>query len=487
MGGECEFAAGVNSNADVRQNQRGIGGSSISDKGEFGFELTCREPVLVTFAPDFIRAILQALIRLRWNVLTMARIALLFVVFIDILGLGLLLPILSSLMLDSSQHFLPKEISQAGRELRYGTVLGLFYLAWFFGAAFISKLSDYIGRKVSILICLFGALVGYALTIVAIEYSSMILLIVGRFIGGFTAGNQPIAQAALIDQARDDRQKAEFMGQMVAAVSLGLITGPLLTASLSSRFVMGNYASLSLPVFAAIGLVLVNIVLIILYFRETLISRRKIDFGLSEVFLTLLRIRHHRVTLRLAPVFFFAVMGFNGFFIFLNDFLITRFSFDTVQNSIVMVVHGATMGSISLYLVGPVLARYRHVDIMIMTVAIMAVFITAYVFNPVAALSYVLVIPIIAAFGIAYPTLLSMFSASIDESRQGWVMGVCVALFTLGSGSVSIAGGSLMELNPGLPLFIGIGSCLVALVLIAVLWRGNPDVERLGPGEAGEQ
>lgn len=418
--------------------------------------------------------------------MTVARIALLFVVFIDVLGLGLLLPILSSLMLDPAEGFLPKALSQGDRELRYGIVLGLFFLAWFFGAAFISKLSDYIGRKTAILICLCGGFVGYALTIAAIGSSNLILLIVARFIGGFTAGNQPIAQAALIDQAKDDRQRAQFMGQMVAAVSLGLITGPLLTAVLSSKFLMGDAASLTLPIYAANTLVVVNIVLIIVYFRETLDNRRRIDFGLSEVFLTLLRIRNHRVALRLAPVFFFAVLGFNGFILFLGDFLITRFGFGTVQNSIVMVILGATMGSISLYLVAPVFARYRQVTIMTVTISIMAVFITAFVFNPLAALAYVLVIPIIAAFGITYPTLLTMFSASVDSSRQGWVMGVCVALYTAGSGSVSIAGGSLMAFNPGLPLFIGIGSCLVSLMLIALFWRGNPDIEKLNPDGVGE-
>lgn len=403
----------------------------------------------------------------------MARIALLFVVFIDILGQGLLLPILSSLLLDPSIGFLPEGVSQAGREFRYGATLGLFYLAWFFGAAFISKLSDYVGRKLCILVCLFGAFVGYALTIAAIVFGSLPLLIVGRFIGGFTAGNQPIAQAALIDEARDDQQKARFMGQLVASVSLGFIAGPLLTATLSST-------SLTLPIYAATLLVIVNIVLIVLYFRETLAQRRRIDFGLSEVFLTLLRIRNHPVTLRLAPVFFFAVMGFNGFLIFLNDFLIARFSFGTVQNSLVMMILGATMGSISLFLVGPVFARFRQITIMVVTVSIIAVFIVAYVFNPVAWLAYVLVIPIIAAFGITYPTLLSMFSASVDPSRQGWVMGVCVALFTLGSGSVSIVGGTTMALDPGLPLFIGAGSSAIALVLIALLWRGNADIDRLG-------
>ena len=175
------------------------------------------------------------------------------------------LPILSSLLLDPSQHFLPKDVPQAGRELRYGIVLSLFYLAWFFGAAFISKLSDYVGRRISILIYLVGAFVGCALIIMAIEYSSLILLIVGRFIGSFTAGNQPIAQAALIDEAKDDPQKAQFMGQLVAAVAFGFIAGPLLTVTLSSKTLMGDAASLTLPIYAAILLVLVNIALIILF------------------------------------------------------------------------------------------------------------------------------------------------------------------------------------------------------------------------------
>ena len=412
----------------------------------------------------------------------MSRIALLYVVFIDILGQGLLLPILSSLLLDPSQDFLPKEVSQAGRELRYGVVLALFYLAWFFGAAFISKVSDYIGRKVSILICLVGAFVGYALTIVAIEYSSLILLIVGRFIGGFTAGNQPIAQAALVDEAQDDQQKAQFMGQLVAAVALGFIAGPLLTATLSSKTLMGDAASLTLPIYAAILLVLINIGLIVQFFRETLAERRTIDFGLSEVFLTLLRIRHHPITLRLAPVFFFAVMGFNGFFIFLNDFLIERFQFSTVQNSVIMIVLGATMGFISLFLVGPVFARLqtgqhhggdrRHHDGLHHRLCLQSG-----------------VGPCLCADHSDHcspSALLPDLAFDVFGQRRRLSPG-------LGDGRLRCPVHNRLWLGPpsseearcgsirACRCSYGIGSCIIALVLIAVLWRGNADVRNLDP------
>ena len=48
------------------------------------------------------------------------------------------------------------------------------------------------------MICLAGALVEYVITIVALSMDSLWLLIMGRAITGFTAGNQPIAQAAMI-------------------------------------------------------------------------------------------------------------------------------------------------------------------------------------------------------------------------------------------------------------------------------------------------
>ena len=58
------------------------------------------------------------------------------------------------------------------------------------------------------------------------------------------------------------------------------------------------------------------------------------------------------------------------------------------------------MGSVSFSHVGPVSARFRYIEIVGVTMSIMIVFMVAYLVKQVAWLAFVLVIPIIAAFGI---------------------------------------------------------------------------------------
>ena len=140
--------------------------------------------------------------------LLLMRFSLLLVVFVDLMGQGLILPIINTLLIDPSSSFLPTATPPGAREMRYGLLVGVFYIFWFFGAAYISKLSDYIGRKTGILICLLGALVGYVLTVIAIGMSNYYLLLSARAISGFTAGNQPIAQAALVDISKTDKARS---------------------------------------------------------------------------------------------------------------------------------------------------------------------------------------------------------------------------------------------------------------------------------------
>ena len=96
------------------------------------------------------------------------RLSLMLVVFVDVMGQGLILPIINTLLIDPNSTFLPASMGHGTREVYYGVLMATFYVFWFFGAAYISKLSDYIGRKNGMVICLIGALAGYMLTIVGL-------------------------------------------------------------------------------------------------------------------------------------------------------------------------------------------------------------------------------------------------------------------------------------------------------------------------------
>ncbi len=416
--------------------------------------------------------------------MNLSRFALLFVVFIDVMGFGLILPIFNTILLDPSQTFLPHDTSSGTRQFYYGLVIALFFLFYFLGAAFIAKLSDYIGRKRGIMICLTGALIGYGLTLVSLYTSSYLLLLLGRAISGFTTANQPIAQAALIDVSRDDQEKSSNLGLIVAASAFGLLGGPLMSGLLSDKSLLGSYASLELPFYCAVALVLFNMALILGFFFEPGFKRKRIDFGISEVFLNLWRVREYPVVMRLSVVLLFALMALNAFFFFLDTYLLTRFSFDTLQNSIALIVFGGAMAFGSGVLTAPLHRRFSKVSILFVSIAVMGAGILAFILNPVPNLSYVLIVPVTIAFAIMYPTMLSLFSASVGPTQQGWVMGLTVAIYALGSGTITALGGSLMAIDEKMPFFLAIGCSFIALILIAILFR-DPMVRRLDAVQSG--
>ncbi|MES0810905.1 MFS transporter [Roseibium sp. SCPC15] len=410
----------------------------------------------------------------------LARIALLLVVIVDLMGQGLIFPIINTLLIDPTSTFLPKETHSSTREFYYGLVSAVFYLFWFFGAAYISKLSDHIGRKVGIVICLGGAIIGYGLTILAIEFSSLWMLVLGRAVSGFTAGNQPIAQAALIDASGSEQEKSANLGYIVGASAIGMMIGPLLAGVLSDPTFLGSYASVELPFYTAIVLVGLTLILIMTSFYDVRLERKPIDFGLSEVFLTLYRIKDFPVVQKLSFGYFFFLMGLNAYYIYLADYLIERFKFTTFQNSMMLVILGLALMLGGTVLVPYVSKRYRKIPTIVASAIVMSVFIILFMINPIPDLSYVLIVPILLAFGLGYPTLLALFSASVDESRQGWVMGVTIAWFTVGSGSISLIGGPLMSVSIYMPFSIGVASFCVSMLFIFTLWR-SPEVQALDP------
>lgn len=405
--------------------------------------------------------------------MNLAKFSLMLVVLLDVMGQGLVIPVLTTLLLDNDQGFLESTTSSADRQLYYGATMGVFYFSWFLGAAYISRLSDFIGRKQGLLICLFGALLGYVMTIVALYLANLPLLILARAVTGFTAGNQPIAQAALVDMSANDEEKGKNMGLVVVGMSLGLMAGPLLGGLLSDKALLGSAASMELPFMVAALLVIFNILLLTFTYHNVNFTRKTITIRITDVFSNLWAIRKHPMIIRLSIVFFFSQLGLNSFYVFVDNYLYSRFEFNTVDNSIMLVIFGGAMALTGATLVAPLFARYAAKQVVLGSCMVMLVGILAFMLNPLPSLSYILLIPIVVAFAVNYPQMLTLFSLNVDESDQGWVMGVTFALFTFGTGSISLLGGVLMGIDIRMPFMVAIGSFAVAILLVVFLWRGK--------------
>ncbi|MEM9635515.1 MAG: MFS transporter [Pseudomonadota bacterium] len=411
----------------------------------------------------------------------LAKVTMLFVVFVDLLGQGLVFPIINSLVMEPTTSMLPKDTTDAVRHFNYGLIIGVFFLCWFFGAPYISKLSDVIGRKNAILICLFGALGGYALTIAALYLNSFLLLILGRAITGLTAGNQPIAQAAMVDGSVDDEDRNRNMGYIITGVSFGLVGGPIIGGFLSDPIILGSVASIKLPFYASFALVAFAIFMVLFFFKDQhdqIAERQPFVFRPAEIFESLWLIRNYPIVVRITAVFFFFHIANLSFYIFVDNYLTSRFGYGTLGGSMVMLTIGAALAFSSTFLVVPAQKCFSKEAILGITFVVWAISAAAFVASPVAILTFIPVFCFYFVFGIAYPTFLGLYSAAVNDEEQGWIMGVTIAVFTLIAGIISLIGGELIGLDLDIPFYVVIVSALIALLVMFLAWN-KPELKAL--------
>src|SRR5678815_945395 len=161
--------------------------------------------------------------------------------FLDILGVGLIIPILPKLI----EEFCGGDVSQAARV--FGWLAALYSLMQFVCAPVLGALSDRFGRRVVILWSLFGSWFDYLLLAFA---PSLPWFFLGRIVTGISSANITAATAYIADISPPEKRAANF-GLVGAAFGLGFIAGPALGG------LLGNIG-LRMPFVVAGSLTLLN-------------------------------------------------------------------------------------------------------------------------------------------------------------------------------------------------------------------------------------
>ena len=168
-----------------------------------------------------------------------------FVVFLivatELIGFGLIIPILPQIA-ESFQN----------NKLLLGILLSAYSFAQFIASPILGQLSDKYGRKPVLIISKLGTVISYLLFAFSFNYS---LILLSRLLDGFTGGNISVARAYIIDITKKE-DRAKGMAIIGISFGVGFILGPAIGGVLYSIYNTHTVPAIVAGCFSLIALVL---------------------------------------------------------------------------------------------------------------------------------------------------------------------------------------------------------------------------------------
>jgi DHA1 family tetracycline resistance protein-like MFS transporter len=374
---------------------------------------------------------------------------------IDIVGLGIIIPVVPQLI-KGLLH--TSDLSKAS--LYGGWMTFLYATMQFLFAPFIGSLSDQYGRRPVLLI----SLLGFGLDYLFLAFAPSILwLFVGRTIAGITGASVTTASAYMADIS-DDSNRAQNFGMIGAAFGIGFIIGPMLGGFLGEL-------SPRLPFIVAACLALLNVVYGYFVLPESLPveNRRAFDWKRSNPLGSLVHLKKYP-----------AVSGliFSLVFIYLAVHAVqSNWSFANMEKfkwSPKMI--GLSLGMVGLLvgLVQGVLIRYINPKIgneksVYFGIALYALGLILFAFASSSWMMFVFLIPYCLG-GISGPALQALISVHVPKNEQGELQGSLTSIMSV----TSIAGPLIMTslfayfTKPGNPIYFPGASFLMGAVFMII-------------------
>lgn len=379
---------------------------------------------------------------------------------IDMIGIGMVIPIIPIIFTDSSSpHFLLFGYSQGAQYIFAGAVTALFGLMQFIAAPILGELSDVYGRKRLLTIGVGVLALSQILFGFGIEIASLWLILGSRAIAGIAGANFSIAQASIAD-VTEPKDRAKNFGLIGAAFGIGFIIGPMLGGFIAS--VTGNPAA---PFWLAGALGVLNVMSISLFLSETHINRSE-----RKTFTIFKGIHNIQAAIRdvdARPLYlanFLYVSGFTFFTSFMGILLVSRFHFSEASIGTFFGVMGVWVVFTQAFILRILTKKYSERSILRFSLLFLMVGLALYSIVPSIFFLYMLVPVVAVSNGLSMANMGALISKSVSATKQGAALGI---------------NGSLMALSQGIvPLIAGFGSGIVGVpgpflagaLLVAFSW-----------------
>lgn len=390
-------------------------------------------------------------------------LAIIFTVFIDLLGVGIVIPVVAPLLLNPAHGILGSGVSFSQRTMTIGLLTATFALAQFFSAPILGALSDRHGRRKLLMVCILGTAGGYLMFAAGVLKASLVLLFIGRIIDGLTGGNISIAMSAIADIS-DEKTKPKNFGLVGMAFGLGFIIGPFLGGKLSDPNIL-PWFGFHTPFLAAAILCFLNIFLVYFNFPETLKKSVAREVSLFTGLRNLRRAFSSPNFRAMFTVVFLFTFGFTLYTQFLQVFFYEKFLWTQSQIGDYFAYVGIWIAITQGVINRQISRKYSPGQVLGFSLFGLAFSMLA-TFLPSQAWMLFLFSPFLAIFnGLASPNSTTIVSNLADEHSQGEILGLNQSVQSFAQAIPPLIGGVLAGHNAGYPI---LASFFVTLLAWAV-------------------
>jgi DHA1 family tetracycline resistance protein-like MFS transporter len=337
-------------------------------------------------------------------------------VFIDLVGFGIVIPVLPYYAEGTSFGATPREV---------GLLFASYSVMQLVFAPVLGRLSDKHGRRPILLISLLGTCLGFLILGFA---TTLWMLFLGRIIDGISGGNISTAQAYIADITTKEN-RAKGMGLIGAAFGLGFVFGPAIGGILSRW-------GINIPFLFAGGLAFANAILLYFTLPETVTPDHpaRVSAASGRGWKQLLEALRQRRLALVLTIYFLSIVAFSIMTTVFSLFMMFRLGYDPWHSGWVFAFVGAISAAVQGGLIGKLVKRFGE-PLLVVAGALLfsaSLFATPYV-NPMIGLIGLLSIGAASSIGNALmaPSLSSLASKSATAGEQGGVLGVTQSVASL--------------------------------------------------------
>jgi len=367
-------------------------------------------------------------------------------VFIDLIGFGIIIPLL------------PLYAKQFGANaLTVGMLLMSYSLMQFFFAPMWGRLSDKIGRRPVLLISLAFSALGYGIWGFS---NSLAMLFVSRIVAGFGNANLAVAQAYVADVTPEE-YRSQGMGMIGAAFGLGFVLGPAIAGIACVNGVNPGILGYVAAFFSIVDLIVTAFILPEPPKRKQS-SHNPFSMGAGFYFSTLAN-KKFALSLFIMFISTFAFANMETTLVLLTS---QYYNFSMAQNSYLFTGLGLVMVFVQGGLIRRLGKKYPDAPLISIGTALIAV---GLILTPITHSLTVLCVALIilaTGSGINTPSNSSLLSKLAPKEETGGVMGIGQSMNTLGRILGPVAGGFLFDtMGAASPYWLGAACMAIAFAL----------------------